>query len=146
MIGDDPRRPAATRAAVNAPTFCDRFVAQIKPDSRRDGIAVLRRVAARVLDGVHWQFIPTVSHRCSRRQLVEVPTLAMLCACLDDHEVGATPGCVTPEQLSLAWLAAGHHAWLEYRLRQRVIEQASLRAALEVGLPLNPAKFGEGSR
>lgn len=120
-------------------TFCDRFAAEIAPDSRRDGIAVLRKVAARVLDGVHWRFIPTFA--AGRRQLIEVPTLAMLCACLDDHEVGATPGNVTPEQLSLAWLAAGHQDWLAYRMQQRVIEQSALRSMHEVGLPLNPAKF-----
>lgn len=106
---------------MSAETFCDRMLAET--GGLHPTTAIHRRTAARVLKGIDWRFVPTV--KIERRPYIEIGTLAMLCCCLDDHEIGATPGSVTAAQLWLAWSAAGFRDWLLWRTKQRMVEQAA---------------------
>jgi hypothetical protein len=111
---------------MSAATFAERFTARYH-DAKdvTSGVAVLRKEAAKILLGVPWQFIPIVA--CERRPVIELRTLLMLCCCLDDEEVGATPGNVTAAQLHLAWMAAGHENWLKKRTLRALLDQAHIR-------------------
>jgi hypothetical protein len=106
------------------------------------GVAIHRKEAAKILLGIHWQFIPKVT--CERRPVVQLKTLLMLCCCLDDEQLGASPGRVTDQQLLMAWIAAGHENWLKRCALRRLQAQAHfcvlaehqdlLGAAIAVGL------------
>lgn len=107
-------------AQLQPDTFAARFVAEFAGQDVR-GVAVPRRKAGKVLAGVPSRMIPT--RTIERRPFVPVTELLMLCCCLDDHEVGASPHRVTADQVALAWLAAGHERWLQRVARREVAKR-----------------------
>lgn len=121
--------PARSAPTINSDTFCDRFLTfvdgRFTADQIKRGDAIPRRQAAAVLAGISWRLIPTVV--VEGRQLVSLQVLMMLCACLDDPEVGASPGSVSHDQLLLAWMAAGQ----EKQLRRETLNALCHRAVVQ---------------
>lgn len=117
----DPRR--------DLPSFIARFLRIIgeKYAGETWTTGIPRRVASKVLLGVPWRFIPC--RLCERHPFIEIGHLAMLCCCLDDVEVAATPGHVTSDQILLAWTAAGFENWLK-RVTLRELRERADRAVL----------------
>lgn len=104
-----------------ARSFCDRFIpyvcrASIKPEQvEQDQVAIPIQDAERILLGIPPQAIPAED---SRGEYGSLRTVMLLCAHLDDTQVGAVPGNVSTDQCWRAWGAAGFEEFLrERRLR-----------------------------
>jgi len=115
-------------------TFERRFMAMIERrkftrDAITGGVAILRSDALRILRPVPWRLIPYST--CERRRVVKLGTLMMLAICLD--ETGATPECMTQEQILVAWTAAGKDAWLRSVVVREYHHRAVLRSMIHDG-------------